>query len=174
MIDDTTDNVERPAQPDADGSVSRRVVLRGASIGGLSLPLLAACGGGDDPSGSASDPAQSSGSASARAEGGSSSSGGESAVGRTVSTSDVPVEGGAVYPDDKLVVTQPSKGEFKAFSAVCTHQGCVVAEVTAGQIVCKCHGSEFSIQDGAPVAGPAKAPLAAKKVQVNGTRITIT
>jgi Rieske Fe-S protein len=91
-----------------------------------------------------------------------------------VPASDVPVDGGAVLRDEKLVVTQPSRGEFKAFSAVCTHQGCVVAEVTDGQIVCPCHGSHFSIEDGAPVSGPAKAPLAAKKVQVNGTKITIT
>lgn len=173
-IDNTTDNIERPAEPDAKTSVSRRVVLRGATISGLSLPLLAACGDGDEPSSSASDPAESSGSASASAEGGESSSGGGGAVGTTVPVSDVPVEGGAVYPDDKLVVTQPSQGEFKAFSAVCTHQGCVVAEVTAGQIVCKCHGSQFSIEDGAPVSGPAEAPLAAKKVQVNGTKIVIT
>ena len=83
---------------------------------------------------------------------------------------ELPVDGGAVFRDEKLVVTQPSKGEFKAFSAVCTHQGCVVAEVTAGQIVCPCHGSHFSIEDGAPVSGPAKAPLAAKKVHVNMTK----
>jgi Rieske Fe-S protein len=170
MNDDTTDNSERPAVPDAEGSVSRRVVMRGVAIGGLSLPLVAACGGGDEPSSSAPDPAE----GSAGAEGGSSSSGGGGGVGTTVPASDVPVDGGAVFRDEKLVVTQPSKGEFKAFSAVCTHQGCVVAEVTDGQIVCNCHGSHFSIEDGAPVSGPAKAPLAAKKVQVNGTRITIT
>jgi Rieske Fe-S protein len=86
----------------------------------------------------------------------------------------VPVGGGAIFPDDELVVTQPTKGEFKAFTAICTHQGCLVNKVEDEQIVCPCHGSHFSITDGAPVAGPASAPLAARKVAVKGTRITVT
>ena len=52
--------------------------------------------------------------------------------------------GGKVFADDKVVVTQPEKGEFKAFSAVCTHAGCLVSGVKDSVITCDCHGSRFS------------------------------
>lgn len=80
---------------------------------------------------------------------------------------DVPVGGGTVFRDQKIVVTQPTAGEFKGFSAVCTHQGCVVADVTGGTINCTCHGSKFEIVDGAVAGGPAGSPLPAEQVSVN-------
>ncbi len=78
---------------------------------------------------------------------------------------DVPVGGGQVFREAKIVVTQPAKGEFKGFSAVCTHQGCVVAEVKAGTINCDCHGSKFKL-DGTVSTGPATKPLPAQQVSV--------
>ena len=59
--------------------------------------------------------------------------------------SDIPVGGGAIYTAAKVVVTQPASGQYKAFSAVCTHVGCLVNKVTSGTIDCPCHGSEFRI-----------------------------
>ena len=85
----------------------------------------------------------------------------------------VPVGGGMVYTDAKVVVTQPSKGEYKAFSAVCTHVGCLCNQVAGGTINCPCHGSKFKITDGSVVAGPAPAPLAAKTVTVSGGKILL-
>jgi Rieske Fe-S protein len=79
---------------------------------------------------------------------------------------DVPVNGGVVYRDQKIVVTQPAQGEFKGFSAVCTHQGCVVNDVSAGAINCNCHGSKFAL-DGAVTTGPATKPLPPVEVSVN-------
>jgi Rieske Fe-S protein len=73
----------------------------------------------------------------------------------------------------KYVITQPVKGEFKAFSAICTHQGCPVGEVTDGRVVCPCHGSAFSIEDGSVVNGPAESPLAEEPISVNGGDITL-
>jgi Rieske Fe-S protein len=151
-----------------DTALSRRVMLRSATLGGLSLPLLAACGGGDEATDTASD-AASSAEASSPSEAASAP-----ASGLEVPTSDVPVGGGAIFPDDKVVVTQPTKGDFKAFSATCTHKGCPVSEIAKEEIVCKCHGSRFSIKDGSVVNGPAEAPLAAKKVAVDGAKITVT
>lgn len=86
---------------------------------------------------------------------------------------DVPVNGGVVYADQKIVVTQPAQGEFKGFSAVCTHQGCVVNDVTAGTINCNCHGSKFGL-DGSVTTGPATKPLPPVEVTVdeNGDLVT--
>jgi len=88
-------------------------------------------------------------------------------------TSDVPVGGGTVLDRRKLVITQPRAGTFKAFSAVCTHQGCIVAEVRNGTINCPCHGSAFRIADGSVAQGPARAPLTEKKIRVDGSAITL-
>lgn len=84
---------------------------------------------------------------------------------------DVPVGGGLVVKADKIVVTQPAKGDFKAFSAVCTHAGCLVSEVAKGTINCPCHGSKYSVTDGSVVAGPAPKPLPAVQVAVKGGQI---
>ncbi|MFD0393007.1 Rieske (2Fe-2S) protein [Streptomyces nogalater] len=65
---------------------------------------------------------------------------------------DIPVGGGKVFADRKIVVTQPEKGRFKAFSAVCTHQGCTVSQVSDGTILCPCHTSRFHIADGSVAA----------------------
>ena len=81
-------------------------------------------------------------------------------------TSDIPVGGGAIYTAAKVVVTQPASGQYKAFSAVCTHVGCIVNKVTNGTIDCPCHGSEFKITNGAVVTGPAPSPLPARQIKI--------
>ena len=81
--------------------------------------------------------------------------------------------GGTVFADKDVVVTQPTAGDFKAFSATCTHQGCKVKSVADGVIVCPCHGSKFAIADGAVTAGPAKSPLPAKTISVEGDSILL-
>ena len=63
-----------------------------------------------------------------------------------VPISAVPVGGGVILADEQVVITQPQEGVFQAFSAVCTHQGCVVSEVSDGTINCPCHGSRYSIR----------------------------
>ncbi|MDX3309562.1 Rieske (2Fe-2S) protein [Streptomyces sp. NPDC054884] len=81
-------------------------------------------------------------------------------------TSDIPVGGGKIFADEKVVVTQPTKDDFKAFSAVCTHQGCTVGTVADGVIRCPCHGSEFRIADGSVAGGPAPKPLPPEQITV--------
>ncbi|MFP5282669.1 MAG: Rieske (2Fe-2S) protein, partial [Actinomycetes bacterium] len=66
----------------------------------------------------------------------------------------------------------PAAGEFRAYSAVCTHQGCLVNEV-ATTINCPCHGSAFAIADGSVTSGPASAPLGARQVQVTGGQLRL-
>ncbi|MDQ1654437.1 MAG: hypothetical protein QOI35_3637 [Cryptosporangiaceae bacterium] len=87
-------------------------------------------------------------------------------------TSDIPVGGGKILTADKIVITQPTAGQIKAFTAVCTHQGCVVGTIENGLIKCPCHGSEYKIADGSVAKGPAPAALAAIPVTVTGGEIT--
>jgi nitrite reductase/ring-hydroxylating ferredoxin subunit len=90
-------------------------------------------------------------------------------------TSDIPVGGGKVYPDQEVVVTQPTAGQYKAFSAICTHQGCTVGQIEGGQIICPCHASHFSISTGAPTSDSlAQSPLAARTITVTGDRFTVS
>jgi Rieske Fe-S protein len=80
--------------------------------------------------------------------------------------SEIPVGGGKIYAAAKVVVTQPVRGQYKGFSAVCTHVGCILSEVADGTIDCPCHGSEFKITNGAVVTGPAPRPLPTKQIKV--------
>jgi Rieske Fe-S protein len=89
-------------------------------------------------------------------------------------TTDIPEGGGKIFKEKKVVVTQPKKGEFKAFSAICTHMGCTVAKVADGTIDCPCHGSKFHIADGSVAHGPATRPLPAKSIKVKGDSINLT
>jgi Rieske Fe-S protein len=88
-------------------------------------------------------------------------------------TSDIPVGGGTVFADQLIVVTQPKPGEFKAFTATCTHLGCTVANVRESTINCDCHGSRFNITTGAVVDGPATLPLGPRNIAVQGGAITM-
>jgi Rieske Fe-S protein len=74
-------------------------------------------------------------------------------------TSDVPVGSGIISKRAKVVVTQPSEGEFKAFDWTCTHKGCPVNKVADDTIMCPCHGSQYSIVDGSVTKGPATRGL---------------
>jgi Rieske Fe-S protein len=94
-------------------------------------------------------------------------------AGMSAPTSEIPVGGGKIYADSKIVVTQPTAGSFKAFSAVCTHQGCVVGAVTT-TIDCPCHGSKFAIADGSVVNGPATAPLPPLTASVSGSEVIVS
>jgi Rieske Fe-S protein len=131
-----------------DSLATRRGMLAGVGLVGLA-GAITACGAG--------------GSGSAPAGGGSAS-----ADGALGPVSKIPVGGGAVFPGPQVVVTQPTAGDFKAFSAVCTHMGCIVNQVSNGTIDCPCHGSQYSITTGAVLAGPAPRPLPAKQIKVTG------
>jgi Rieske Fe-S protein len=153
--------------------VSRRTVT-GLATAGLSLPLLAACGDDGDTAndpGSASSPSSAGGSTPSAAE--SSSGGGGGGGDALASTSDIEVGGGTIFTDEKVVVTQPAEGDFKAFTSTCTHQGCQVESVSDGTINCPCHGSMFSIEDGSVQGGPAPSPLSEVAITVDGDSIVL-
>jgi nitrite reductase/ring-hydroxylating ferredoxin subunit len=140
--------------------LSRRAVFSGAAAIGAAA-ALAACG--DD-----------SGSGSTAESGPDAQSGSDASAGAELNVADVPVGGGTIVASPGVVVTQPSQGSFKAFSAVCTHQGCLVSKVENGRIICACHNSMFSAADGSVVSGPATRALAARNVTVSADTLTVS
>jgi Rieske Fe-S protein len=153
---------------------SRRTVL--ACAGAACAATLAGCSTYNSNSGGVNAPqeTQSTESSSAPAAAGSGGSGGGGGGGGAAvlaKTSDVPVGGGTILTDKKIVITQPQSGTFHAFTAVCTHAGCTVGSVSSGTINCPCHGSRFNINNGAVVNGPAASPLAPINIKVQGTSI---
>ena len=140
-----------PNGPLGDLPMSRRRVLVTGSVVVAAVAVTAACGSSGDSGG-----------------------GGGGGAGGTIPTSSVPVGGGEILTEQKVVITQPLAGTFKAFTAVCTHQGCLVGRVSDGEIVCPCHGSTYSISDGSVTGGPAPSPLKEVPIAVSGDTITFT
>ena len=132
--------------------LNRRNALTGAAAALVAVPGLSACGADEPTVDKDPEPATKSGPLAA--------------------TSDIPEGGGKIFPNERVVVTQPSAGEFNCFSAVCTHQGCLVSEVTE-TIDCKCHLSKFSLTDGSPVSGPATSALGEVEISVSGDSISL-
>ncbi|MEU5230276.1 Rieske (2Fe-2S) protein [Streptomyces anulatus] len=135
--------------------LGRRTVVAAVGAAGAAAALTA-CGGGSDGSDTVEQP-------------GSGGKGGEVIA----ATADIPEGGGGVFAAQKVVVTQPQPGEFKAFSSTCTHQGCAVKDVSGGTITCPCHNSTFDAATGSPTGGPATQPLPAREITVEGDSIRL-
>ena len=164
------------AVPTPLSTVSRRTIT-GVAAAGVGVPLLAACGADDsstasDPAGSSSASSAPAGSSAAAPTESATAGGGEAPEGLT-STADIEVGGGAIFADEKVVITQPTEGEFKCFSAVCTHQGCLLSSVSDGTMNCDCHGSTFNLETGEPESGPASSALEEVELTVTGDQISL-
>jgi Rieske Fe-S protein len=139
---------------------SRRTVLAGVGTG-AGLLALAACSSGNGNAngtdGNGTDPAV------------------VPAGTDLVAASDVPVGGALAVTigEAPILVTQPAEGDIRAFSAVCTHQGCPVG-VGEGELACPCHGSRFDLETAAVLGGPATRPLPSLAVSVQDGRVVTT
>jgi nitrite reductase/ring-hydroxylating ferredoxin subunit len=147
---------------------TRRTVIAGAA--GLSATVALAACGEDTPDVDTGDPAAQPAD-DATPTGGPSSGGGAAGL---AALDEIPVNGGKIFAAEKVVVTQPTAGQVKAFSTTCTHQGCAVSKVENGLIICPCHDSKFKIADGSPTGGPATKALQSKSVKVEGGRVVLS
>lgn len=158
------------AAPESDAAsfscCGRREALRAVGVVAIAGAGLTACGtSADDVADAASGAASGASSAASSAAG---------AAKDLAKKADIPVGGGTVIESAKVVITQPTAGEYKAFSAVCTHQGCTVSGVEDGTINCACHGSKFDIATGEVKDGPATSGLPSKTVTVGADGISVT
>ncbi|WP_404815737.1 Rieske (2Fe-2S) protein [Streptomyces thermolineatus] len=125
----------------------RRTVLCGAALAGAAGLGLTACGSG---------------------------SGSDALPARPVElgpASDVPVGEAKLYRDKRILVARTAEDEYKAFSAVCTHQGCPLDEIRDGLANCPCHRSLFDPATGRAEQGPAVDPLPSVPVRVENGRL---
>jgi nitrite reductase/ring-hydroxylating ferredoxin subunit len=139
------------------GAITRRTLIIRGGLSALALGALSSC----TNYGSGAAPSQAGPSSAA------------AGAGVTTTKADIPVGSGKIFAEAQTVITQPKSGQFKAFTAICTHQQCTVANVTT-TINCNCHGSKFNITDGSVVNGPAQLPLAAKKLTARGDKLTVS
>ena len=145
--------------------ISRQKVLLGAGLG-LLTAVVAACSTYGKKDEAASESSATTAAPAPSASGGA----GAPAANAIAKTADVPVGSGVIV--DKVVVTQPTAGVFKGFSATCTHAGCTVNKIADGTIDCPCHGSKFNL-DGSVAKGPAQKPLEAQAIAVDGDSIVL-
>jgi Rieske Fe-S protein len=162
--------------------ISRERFIRlGTTLGvGAACASLVACGGGAGGSGGGNSGDGDSGGGSyggGNSGGGGSkkSSGGEAKAGGTAIASESEVAPGSAYKfkdsGNPAFLVHLDTGDFVAYSAICTHQGCTVA-YKDGNLACPCHGSVFDPANGAAVvAGPAPRPLPEIPVKVEGGEV---
>ncbi|HVD34349.1 MAG TPA: Rieske (2Fe-2S) protein [Rubrobacter sp.] len=162
--------------------ISRERFIRlGTALGvGAAGASLAACGGGASSGGGSGG--KKSGGDSGGYGGGNSGDSSPDKGSKAASSSDkaaiaaesdVATGSAVTFKDagNPAVLVHLNNGDFVAYSAVCTHQGCTVAYKN-GQLACPCHGSVFDPAKGAEVvAGPAPKPLTEIPVKVEGGEV---
>ncbi|HZI97145.1 MAG TPA: Rieske (2Fe-2S) protein [Actinomycetales bacterium] len=165
---------------------SRRTMLRSlATLGGVVLVpgVLVACSSDPpapaDPSEASGDDGAEDGSEDGSEDDGSEDDGSEgqpSAAGATVPASEVAVGQARVVDagGQRVVVAQPTEGEFVAFSATCTHEGTTVGADDGLTLTCPNHGSRFDATDGSVINGPAARALPAVDVTLEGDQLVFS
>jgi cytochrome b6-f complex iron-sulfur subunit len=72
------------------------------------------------------------------------------------------------------LLVRTADGNFKAFSAVCTHLNCTVQyREDLHQIWCACHNGLYDLE-GRNVSGPPPRPLESYEVHVQGEDVVVT
>lgn len=85
-----------------------------------------------------------------------------------------PGQGTVVSVGSKPAIVINTAAGVKAYSAICTHLGCIVMwDETAANIVCPCHDGRFNPATGTVLSGPPPAPLPPLNAVVEGDEIFI-
>ncbi len=97
------------------------------------------------------------------------------ANGQPISATSIPEDGArAGMLGGKPAVVLRRNGELVAFSAVCSHLGCVVAFNASEKIfLCPCHGGEYDAE-GKVIAGPPPQPLARLAIKIEDDKIVLS
>lgn len=143
--------------------VSRKDFVRlcaASGAGFAAFPLLSACGRTADVEPGGGEPV----------------SGGPEVGSEEAIAEDSAVRPGTAVPftdagsGEQAVLLRSEEGRISAYSAVCTHQGCIVAyDAEERTLECSCHGSVFDAESGAEVLrGPAPRPLPGIPVRIEG------
>jgi Rieske Fe-S protein len=180
-----------------EGSIVEEKISRGRfirlgtalGVGAASASVLAACGGSGTESGGGGGSGNGAGGGGnggndgggygGNAGGGEQAAGGGSKKpkdpgGKAIAETSEVAPGTALQFKDSgspAVLVHLDSGDFVAYSAVCTHQGCTVAYKN-GELACPCHGSVFDPAKGAEVvAGPAPRPLPKIPIKVSSGEV---
>jgi len=95
---------------------------------------------------------------------------------RVASLAELQAVGGLVTAanDHPIVLTSIQGTRVNAFSAICTHLGCVVKWKSAGRYIeCPCHDGRFNAQTGAVISGPPPSPLPPREVILEGDDVFV-
>ncbi|MCI0689786.1 MAG: Rieske (2Fe-2S) protein [Sporichthyaceae bacterium] len=165
-----TDQAVARTEDSTAAGPSRRIVLRGVAATGavVAASALAACDSGGSDTATTPTPTQG---GSTPPTTGAPTTSAPAEPQALAKTADIPVGGGKIFEQQAVVITQPEAGDFKGFSARCTHRGCIVSRIEGGTIFCPCHGSQYSIVDASVTGGPAPAPLGEEQIEVDGDDI---
>lgn len=91
-------------------------------------------------------------------------------------TSDIAVGSGKKFDvaGTPVLITHPTQDVFRGFSAVCTHAGFVMNNVSNSEIVCDNHGAVYNADDGSVIKGPAPRALGKVTVTVEGDAVLVS
>ncbi len=99
--------------------------------------------------------------------------GGPSVVG---AAADFPLNSSKIVSvnDKPIIIVNTKAGGLKAFSAICTHLGCVVAWNERKSIIhCPCHDGFFNAVTGAVISGPPPLPLTQYELVVRDGQVLV-
>lgn len=83
-----------------------------------------------------------------------------------IAATEIPV--GSAVIVDKVIFSQPTEGEFKAYSQTCPHQHSLITKIEGMTATCTTHYSSFDLATGEVTGGPSPKPLTEYGIENDG------